>query len=232
MKKEWTSPIPEAIAKDKSISFAAFRLWVILTTYARHETTCHPSVSTLADDMGCSTTYISTLKKELKDAGYLTWTQNATDNLLTSNTYLLIKHNPIQQSTETRKKVVKETTNLDPEITTFRNEWKEYYESKIPPIVITEDNKIKIKYKDSTKAFEAFKKLLPYKDAVLKYWWDYVRWGNDKWLTKEDVRKVCDYSIICVAQVERSFISWCRNKGYNPNTNPLSPIYIKPGVEE
>lgn len=71
-KQLWKVPVDIDLIENGDISHAGFRLYCMLMGYARQDTTCFPSIKTLACKMHCQSSYIHTLKTELQDLGLLT----------------------------------------------------------------------------------------------------------------------------------------------------------------
>ncbi len=62
---------PRKLAIDKKLSDGAYRLWTLLSCYARGGNGCFPLQETLADDLGKRPETICVLIKELEDIGYI-----------------------------------------------------------------------------------------------------------------------------------------------------------------
>ena len=77
-----------SLLKDRRISDAAFRLFAVLKSYARHKDYCWPSHQTLAVDMGLQPRRVADLLKQLVAAGLVEIESRARAGL--SNIYRLV----------------------------------------------------------------------------------------------------------------------------------------------
>jgi hypothetical protein len=102
-KELWKVPVNLELIDDLNISNGAFRLYLRLMGYARQRTTCFPSRATLADNMGVKIKTIDRLKKQLKEAHLLDWTQYLGKDGRNHNTYTLLSYKPIEGHTRPLK---------------------------------------------------------------------------------------------------------------------------------
>jgi hypothetical protein len=79
--------VPHSIARDRTLSAQAFRLWVIFDGRQGQRPNARVGQKVLADDLGVSTRTIKRLVSELVEAGHLTVKQ-------TSRTAIYVVHNP------------------------------------------------------------------------------------------------------------------------------------------
>ena len=132
---DWKVPIETSLSKDKRIDHSAFRLYVVLLSYARDKVTAFPSRETLAADMGCSVRNIDLLKNKLQKAGLLDWVSkyNGSNKY---NIYKLLQYQPIEkkkyekkESKEKYDNPIKEKITVDTKLKEVIDIFKESYKN-------------------------------------------------------------------------------------------------------